>query len=87
MEVTRVEQCPYIKIAVLRGRNAMECHSELVEALRNNALPYRAVARWVGKFQQGCVSTSDEQRGVANADAGGIQRLAYRCGNTSRGLH
>ncbi|GFS94484.1 hypothetical protein TNCV_2014971 [Trichonephila clavipes] len=47
MEVTRVEQRVYIKIAVLRGRNAMECHSEFVEALRNNALPYRTVARYV----------------------------------------
>ncbi|GFR02584.1 uncharacterized protein TNCT_430451 [Trichonephila clavata] len=40
----------------------MECHSEFVEALGNNALPYRIVAWWVGKFQQGRVSTSDEQR-------------------------
>ncbi|GFW45180.1 HTH_48 domain-containing protein [Trichonephila clavipes] len=39
MEVTRVEQRAYIKIAVLRGRNAMECHSELLESLGNNALP------------------------------------------------
>ncbi|GFW08616.1 uncharacterized protein TNCV_2776371 [Trichonephila clavipes] len=53
MEVTRVEQRSYIKIAVLRERNAMECHSELVEALGNNALLYRSVARWIGKFQQG----------------------------------
>ncbi|GFQ77175.1 histone-lysine N-methyltransferase SETMAR [Trichonephila clavata] len=60
MEVTRVEQRAYIKIAILRERNAMECHSELVEALGNNALSYRT--RWVGKFQQGRVSTSDEQR-------------------------
>ncbi|GFQ71763.1 uncharacterized protein TNCT_730701 [Trichonephila clavata] len=37
----------------------MECHSE---ALGNNALPCRTVERWVGKFQQGRVSTSDEQR-------------------------
>ncbi|GFV65806.1 uncharacterized protein TNCV_651291 [Trichonephila clavipes] len=36
--------------------------TELVKALGNNALPYRAVARWVGKFQQGRVSTSDELR-------------------------
>ncbi|GFY02959.1 uncharacterized protein TNCV_979651 [Trichonephila clavipes] len=57
MEVTRVEQRAYIKIAVLRKRNAMECHSELVEALGNNALPYHTVARWIGMFQQG-----DEQR-------------------------
>jgi transposase len=62
MGVTRVEQRAYIKIAVLRGINAMECHSELVEAFGNNALPYCTVARWVGKFQQGRVSTSDEQR-------------------------
>ncbi|GFX18223.1 uncharacterized protein TNCV_4305251 [Trichonephila clavipes] len=40
----------------------MECHCELVEALGNNALPYRTVARWIGKFQPGRVSTSDEQR-------------------------
>ncbi|GFY15930.1 uncharacterized protein TNCV_1285751 [Trichonephila clavipes] len=40
----------------------MECHRELVEALGNNALPYRTVARRIGKFQQGRVSTSDEQR-------------------------
>ncbi|GFV38425.1 HTH_48 domain-containing protein [Trichonephila clavipes] len=61
MEVTRVEQRAYIKIAVLKGRNAMKCHSELVEALGNNDLPYRTVARWIEKFQQGRVSTSDEQ--------------------------
>ncbi|GFX36003.1 HTH_48 domain-containing protein [Trichonephila clavipes] len=77
----------YIKIAVLRGRNAMECHSELVEALGNNALPYGTVAQWVEKFQQGRVSTTDEQRCAANADANGIQRLPHRCGGRSRGLH
>ncbi|GFT21111.1 HTH_48 domain-containing protein [Trichonephila clavipes] len=62
MEVTSVEQRACIKIAVLRGRNAIECHSELVDAIGNNALPYRTVSRWVGKFQQGRVPTSDEQR-------------------------
>ncbi|GFV48378.1 HTH_48 domain-containing protein [Trichonephila clavipes] len=61
MEVTRVEQRAYIKIAVLRERNEMECHSELVEALGNNVLTYRIVARWIVKFQHRCVSTSDEQ--------------------------
>ncbi|GFX61473.1 HTH_48 domain-containing protein [Trichonephila clavipes] len=84
MEVTRVEQHAYIKIAVLRGRNAIECHNELVEALGNNALPYRTVARWVGKFQQGRVSTNDDQRGVANAETDGIQRFSHRCGDRSR---
>ncbi|GFT93122.1 HTH_48 domain-containing protein [Trichonephila clavipes] len=87
MEVTRVEQCAYIKIAVLRRRNAMESHTELVEAVGNNALPYRTVAWWVGKFQQGRVSTSDEQHGAANAETDGIQRLSHRCGDSSRGLH
>ncbi|GFV03190.1 uncharacterized protein TNCV_4017871 [Trichonephila clavipes] len=62
MEVTRVEQSAYIKIVILRERNAMECHSKLVEALGNNALPYRTLARWIGKFQQGRVSNNDEQR-------------------------
>ncbi|GFR11510.1 HTH_48 domain-containing protein [Trichonephila clavata] len=63
MEVTRVEERAYIKIAVLRRRNEMECHSEFVEALgNNNALPYSTVARWVEKFQQGRGSASDEQR-------------------------
>ena len=33
MDVTRLDQRAYIKIAVLRGRNARECHSELVEAV------------------------------------------------------
>ncbi|GFQ71241.1 HTH_48 domain-containing protein [Trichonephila clavata] len=47
MKVTHGEQRTYIKIAVLRGRNEMECHSELAEALGNNALPYRTVARWI----------------------------------------
>ncbi|GFT45739.1 uncharacterized protein TNCV_2671701 [Trichonephila clavipes] len=62
MELTRIEQRTYSKIAVLREKNAMECHSGLVEALGNNALPFRTVARWIGKLQQGLVSTSDEQR-------------------------
>ncbi|GFT79533.1 uncharacterized protein TNCV_1325961 [Trichonephila clavipes] len=61
MEVTHVEQRAYIQIVVLRERNAMECHSELVEVLGNNALPYSAVAQWIGKSQQGHVSNSDEQ--------------------------
>ncbi|GFX99676.1 HTH_48 domain-containing protein [Trichonephila clavipes] len=87
MEVTRVEQRSYIKKAVLRGRIAMECHGELVEALGNYTLPYRTVARWVGKFQQGRVSTSDERRGEVNADADDIQRFPHRCGYSSRRLH
>ncbi|GFW66454.1 hypothetical protein TNCV_3309731 [Trichonephila clavipes] len=41
MEVTRVEQRLYIKIAVLRGKNTMEYH------LGSNALPYRTVAQWM----------------------------------------
>ena len=33
MDVTRLEQRAYIKIAVLRGRNARGCHIEVVEAV------------------------------------------------------
>ena len=33
MEVTQQEQRFYVKIAVLRGRNAKECHTELSEIL------------------------------------------------------
>ncbi|GFS72755.1 HTH_48 domain-containing protein [Trichonephila clavipes] len=84
MKVTRVEQRAYIKIAVLRGRIAMEYLCELVEALENNALPYRTVAQWVGKFQQERVSNCDEHgsgrfiHGATNAEADGIQCLPHR---------
>ena len=37
MEITHIEEHAYIKIAVLRERNAMKCHSEVVEAVGNNA--------------------------------------------------
>ncbi|GFU44985.1 hypothetical protein TNCV_4234991 [Trichonephila clavipes] len=47
MEVSRVEQRSCIKIAVLQRKNVMEYHSELVDVLGNNTLPYRTVARWV----------------------------------------
>jgi hypothetical protein len=43
MDVTGVEQRTYVKIVVLRGRNTRDCHSELVKALANYALPYRTV--------------------------------------------
>ena len=46
MDVTSLEQLAYIKIAVLQGRNSRECLSELVEAVGNNALLYRTVARY-----------------------------------------
>ncbi|GFR07517.1 uncharacterized protein TNCT_583211 [Trichonephila clavata] len=40
----------------------MACHSKFVEALGNNAQPYRQIAWWIGKIQQERVSTSDEKR-------------------------
>lgn len=40
----------------------MECDSNLWEALGNNALQYRTVVRWVGKFLKERVSATDEQR-------------------------
>ena len=62
MEVTRQEQCSYVKIAVLRCRNAKECDSELTEALGNRALPYRTVARWAAALQRGGVASADMHR-------------------------
>ena len=62
MEVTRQEQRSYVKIAVLRGRNARECHSGLTEALGNRAFPYRTVARWAAAFQCGRVASADMRR-------------------------
>ncbi|GFU75734.1 uncharacterized protein TNCV_1651941 [Trichonephila clavipes] len=86
MEVTRAEQCAYIKIAVLRERNVMECHSELVEAL-----PYRTVARWIKeRIRSRWFATREDianavlqqvtrlTHGAANAETDGIQRLPHR---------
>ncbi|GFU47079.1 uncharacterized protein TNCV_2616501 [Trichonephila clavipes] len=88
MEVTLVEQRANIKIAVFLGRKAMECHTELMEALGNNALPYRIVARWepipgrqfatrediaIAVRQQATLFTN-----AANSEADGIQCLPHR---------
>ena len=62
MEVTRQEQRSYVKIAVFRGRNAKEVHSQLTEALGNRALPYRTVARWAAVFQRGRIASADMRR-------------------------
>ena len=57
--VTRQEQRSYVKIAVLRGRNVKERHSE---ALGNRVHPYRTVARWAAAFQRGRVASADMRR-------------------------
>ena len=57
MDVTHLEQHAYINIAVLQGRNARECHSVLVKAVGNKALPYRTTARWDTAFRRGCVTS------------------------------
>ena len=62
MEVTRQKQRSYVKIAVLWGRNAKECHPELTEALSNRALPHRTVTRWAAAFQRGRVASADLSR-------------------------
>ena len=62
MEVNKQEQRSYIKIAVFRGRNARQCHTELRETLGVHAMRYRTVARWVQTFKRGRVSTSDLPR-------------------------
>ncbi|PSN41316.1 hypothetical protein C0J52_20248 [Blattella germanica] len=62
MEVSRLEQRAYIKIAVLRGQNAREFHAQLLEAVGARALPYRTVARWVAAFESGREATKDKPR-------------------------
>ena len=62
MEVTRQEERSYVKIAVWRGINTKECHSELIEALGNRALQYRTVARWAAALQNGRVASADIRR-------------------------
>ena len=62
MEVTRQEQRSCVKIAVLLGRKAKKCHSELIEALGNRVLLYRTVARWAAAFQRGRVASADMRR-------------------------
>ncbi|PSN46144.1 hypothetical protein C0J52_22064 [Blattella germanica] len=62
MEVSRLEQRAYIKIAVLRGQNARECHAQLLEAVGARALPYRTDARWVAAFKSGREATKDKPR-------------------------
>ena len=80
MDVTRVGHHVYIKIVVLRGRNARKCHSELVEVMRNNSLPYRTVARWAAAFQRGC-KTSESHTFCTMLD---LQLILYcpLCDNT-----
>ena len=43
MDVTRLGRRVYVKIAVLRGRNARECHSEFVEAMGNTIVVLQLV--------------------------------------------
>jgi hypothetical protein len=62
MNVSLLEQRCYVKVAVLRGRNATQCHSELVLALGSHALPNRTVARWIAAFQHGREASADLQR-------------------------
>ena len=57
MDVTRLEQRAYIKIAVLQGRNVIECHSELVEAMENNVLPSLAFSS-ISPLQYGYFDSS-----------------------------
>ncbi|KAJ4441341.1 hypothetical protein ANN_11196 [Periplaneta americana] len=55
MNVSRLEQRAYVKIAVLRSQNARECHAQLVEASAGRGMLYRIVPRWVAAFQSGRV--------------------------------
>jgi len=51
MEVFKVEQHLYLKIAMLHGKSALECRAELCEALGDHA-----VTEWAQAFRSGRVS-------------------------------
>ena len=85
MEVNKQEQRSYIKIAVLRGRNARQSHAELREALGVHAMPYRTVARWVETFKRFAnkedIVTAFRREVSHGSDthaANGIQHLPHR---------
>ena len=47
MDMTQLEHHLYIKVTVLHGRNARECHTELVESVGNKAHSYQTPKKWV----------------------------------------
>jgi hypothetical protein len=53
MDVTQLEEHAYIKIAILQGTNSRQCHSELVEDVGNNDLPYRTSPLQYNYFDAG----------------------------------
>ena len=56
---SKQEQRSWINIERARGRTARQCHQDLQEACGETALPYRAVARWVKAFNEGCQNVAD----------------------------
>ena len=78
MDMARHEQRSYIKIAVLRRRNARECQRELQESFGDNALPNRTLERWVAEFQ---MRTRSNKRPVTGRMT---CRYAVRCVRTVR---
>ncbi|GFW48454.1 uncharacterized protein TNCV_1110131 [Trichonephila clavipes] len=87
MEVTRVEQRAYIKIAVLQGRNS-PCDFDLIPKIKE---PIRG--RWF-TIREDIANAVRQQvtgftHGVANAEAGGIRRLLHRwqCVVTVAGIY
>ncbi|GFW21584.1 uncharacterized protein TNCV_4280991 [Trichonephila clavipes] len=76
MEVTRVEQRSYIKIAVLKGRNSA-CDFDLIPKIKE---PIHG--RWFAARED--IANAMHQQvtrfthGAANAEADGIQRLPHR---------
>jgi putative component of membrane protein insertase Oxa1/YidC/SpoIIIJ protein YidD len=50
MEVCKLEQHLCVKTAICHGRNALKCHTELLEALRDHSQIHQAVTRRVQAF-------------------------------------
>ena len=56
---TKLEQCSWIKIEVIRSRSTQECFQALREAYGNTALPYCIVAQYVKMFREGREAVRD----------------------------
>ncbi|KAJ4432029.1 hypothetical protein ANN_20643 [Periplaneta americana] len=69
---TKLEQRPWTKIEVARGRSAQECFQGLREACGDAALPYRTVARWVKAFREGLVGSAVKVMFIVAYDIDGV---------------
>ncbi|PRD34849.1 UNVERIFIED_CONTAM: hypothetical protein NCL1_13382 [Trichonephila clavipes] len=85
MEVTRVEQRAYIKIAIRQERNSI-WDFDLIPKIKG-PICGRKFARREDIANAVCQHMTRFIHGAANAEAGGIHTSLAACGDSSRELH